>query len=95
MKQLIEIVPDVNDLLALEPEEIGFVILQVLGSANHDERSILNSHNFMVDPGLRAYPRQRLADIQKVLMEGWMWLENEVFLARVLWTDPLTGSPLV
>ena len=65
-----------EDLLALEPEELALVALKQL--VVHEERGDLgdlNRHNF--SNSHRGYPE----DVQKALMEAWVWLEREGLIA--------------
>lgn len=82
MRTLFDIMPEVDNLLALEPEEVGGVILQILISAGPGEQSILNRNNFLLNGyGIEKYPRNKKNMLERVLMEGWVWLESEGLIA--------------
>jgi len=78
---IFSLVPKVEDLLALEPEEIGAVVLVHLRSLGDMNRGNLNRYNFSLPHTYKEYPQQFRGQIAQVLMEGWMWLEREGFIA--------------
>jgi uncharacterized protein (TIGR02391 family) len=73
------IIPYVEDLLALEPEELASVLLQYVdGLPDHDR----HRHNaFNGETIVRGYPQDRHEDIKRALMESWIWLESEGLIA--------------
>jgi uncharacterized protein (TIGR02391 family) len=82
-------IPNAEDLLALEPEELAGVLLEHLNSL--DERSpLLSRYNFCL-PGQSpadAYPSEYRDRVNKALTEAWGWLEREVLIA------PRPGDPM-
>lgn len=81
------LVPSADDLLALEVEEIAAVLLVHLnsydGSSGHSgavQLGLVNQYNFFND--LRNIPQYgaRQAEVNRVLMEAWAWLQAEGFL---------------
>ncbi len=72
------IIPDVDSLLALEPEELGGIVLRYLTTAPSSE---LNIHNFTLGHSIASYPREKHEAARRALMEAWIWLEREGFLA--------------
>ncbi|MBV6846167.1 MULTISPECIES: TIGR02391 family protein [Xanthomonas] len=72
------IIPDVEALLALEPEELGGIVLRYLTTA---EKSELNIHNFTLNHSIASYPPAKHETARRALMEAWIWLEREGFLA--------------
>lgn len=74
------LLPDVNALLDLEPEELAGVLLEYL----HNERSNsgrLHRGNFLDSPSIvDGYPDAQHDDVRMALMEAWMWLEREGLL---------------
>lgn len=80
MPSIYELIPDHELLLNLEPEELAGVILEYLKSL--PERSTeLNRYNFSLPHTVADYPREHQRNISRALMEGWMWLEKEGFIA--------------
>jgi uncharacterized protein (TIGR02391 family) len=82
-RRIHELVPDPEVLLALEPEQVGGVILEHLNSLTDAEREQLNRYNFTL-PGagtFAGYPQSHIERIRRAIMEGWMWLEREGLIA--------------
>lgn len=82
MIKIKELVPEVDDLLSLEPEEIGGIIFQILTSLKDDERSYLHKGNFVLTDNIKDYPSNKWNEIKKALIEGWTWLESEGLIAQ-------------
>jgi uncharacterized protein (TIGR02391 family) len=79
-KSLISIFPEPEQLLSLEPEELAWVVLEILQSMSDDElRQSANHHNFISTASMQ-YPRLR-QEVMNVLVEGWAWLQRECLLA--------------
>lgn len=72
------IVPDHNNLLKLEAEEIWGIILEDLNEQNKDSHS---RYNYTSIHNLQQYPREHQEQISRNLMEGWIWLEKEWLIA--------------
>lgn len=73
-----QLIPDVNALLALEPEELAGVVLQYLATAGTSE---LHAGNFTLNSNVAGYPKNMWKEAQEALMEAWVWLEREGLLA--------------
>lgn len=76
-------IPNAEDLLALEPEELAGVLLEHLNSLEENS-SFLHRHNFLLYPfqsPALAYPPQYRDRIDRALTEAWFWLEREVLIA--------------
>ncbi len=82
MPTLHQLFPDADTLLALEPEELAGVILEVLNSLRPGDTGTLHHGNFSNPDSLRDYPQEKLQEIQHALMEGWAWLEREGLIAH-------------
>jgi len=78
---IISLVPEAKNLLALEPEEVAGVILTYIHSLSQSEKTQLNRHNFGLRHTYKEYPESYHEKIAEVLMEGWLWLEREGFIA--------------
>jgi uncharacterized protein (TIGR02391 family) len=77
---IFNLIPDPEQVLALEPEELAGVLLEYLNSVPHDSRGQLNRYNF----GLHCaddYPRSHHESIGQAFMEAWVWLEREGLIA--------------
>ena len=84
--QLISIVPDAEDLLDFEPQEIGGLILEIL----HQNAAIkmtppgsvpVPNRKYFATKAYRKYPNKYHTQIMRLLMEGWGWLEGEGLIA--------------
>lgn len=88
-------IPNHEDLLRLEPEQLAGILLEILLAIDGGDRQFLNRHNFFnANPDLlRGYPLMHGSEIQQAVFEAWMWLEREGFLVpRIndphgLWVD--------
>ena len=81
MQSIYSLIPDPETLLALEPEELAGHVLECLNSVSSSERGQFNRYNFTLPSALKEYPDQYQNEISHALMEAWVWLENEGFLA--------------
>jgi len=77
------LVPDPQDILALEAEELAGILLIHLNSRG-DGGADLHHYNFFNN--LKSYPiypnHKDSEKVNRALMEAWDWLANEGFLAR-------------
>lgn len=88
-KSLASLVPSANDLLQLEVEEVGWVLLvhlASLGENSGDGRvwggGRINQYNFFNHLDHHPIYGTRREDVNRVLMEAWGWLQHEGFLVR-------------
>jgi uncharacterized protein (TIGR02391 family) len=75
-------IPNAEDLLALEPEELAGVLLEHLNSLGDNSQS-LQLYNFLLpamSPAL-AYAQEYRDQINRALTEAWVWLEREGLIA--------------
>ncbi len=80
MKLFSQLIPQDTDLLALEPEELAGVLLEVFNSYP-EGASVFHPNNFSIAPEvLQGYPDRHGNDIRRALMEAWVWLEREGLL---------------
>jgi uncharacterized protein (TIGR02391 family) len=78
-------IPDVEKVLALEPEELAGILLVYLKSLPPRD-SQLNLHNFFHDPRqtFAEYPESRREDVANAFLAAWVWLQTEgLILPRV------------
>ncbi len=85
--KLVDLIPDADALLALEPDELGLRLLPVLATWRQPGAqlqpsqfipSIVGSAN---NPDYRGqYPSNRRAEIEQALREAWAWLEGQALL---------------
>lgn len=78
MRELFERVPDVGVLLALEPEELGSILLSL--TRNRFKAEIFHPDNLSMEvetldrAGQVGYPRAQFGEVKLALMEAWGWL---------------------
>jgi len=75
------IISDPEQLLALEPEELAAVILEVLNSLREEYTGQLNRRDFTSGNQPIPYPQEYRERISKALTEAQVWLEREVLIA--------------
>ena len=76
-RSLHSMIPDPEDILSLEPEELAGVLLEHLNSLPENEREALNRYNFSLHYTVADYPDNSRDRISCALMEAWVWLERE------------------
>lgn len=82
---LTEILPDIQTVLEMEPEELAPFVLHTLDKLPEQR---LNRHNFtMISQEYQKYAGQHLEDFSRRVVEAWVWLESEQFLAPKPGTD--------
>jgi uncharacterized protein (TIGR02391 family) len=75
------LIPDADQLLALEPEELAGVVLEYFNSLSEGQLSQLNRHNFTLRDTVSGYPASKHNAILRALAEAWGWLEREGLIA--------------
>lgn len=81
MTTLAELIPDPNTFLALEPEELAGVALELITSSVPDEPSRLHPSSFASSQTIGNYPPNLRHKIECALIEGWQWLVQEGLIA--------------
>lgn len=73
-----EIFPPIETALEMEPEELAPFVLKHL-----QKRGKINRYNYSIRSSteLREYAGEHLSEFQKKLMEAFVWLEREIFIA--------------
>ena len=89
-QSLSSLVPDADDLLKLDPEELAGVLLVHL-----NQQDAINRHNFFnslrhTPPLVKPEYGEKQSEIIRALMEAWAWLEKEGFLVN----DPTATGDL-
>jgi uncharacterized protein (TIGR02391 family) len=81
-------IPNEDDLLALEVEELAGILLVYLNSCGSNsgdsvvQNDLISVHNFVRNlESHPEYPTQRSA-VNRALMEAWNWLQREGFLIQ-------------
>ncbi len=71
--------PDHQLVLSLEPEELAGIVLQHLVQTG--QHTQINAQNFASQHNFAKYPHNAVAEVQKAVMEAWVWLQREGMLA--------------
>ena len=79
MSWLHAIIPNPQDVLALEPEELAAVILAQWNA--NPEGVKLNRHNFGLRYNVEGYPSEQQPQLLYALMEVWACLEAACLIA--------------
>lgn len=72
------IIPNAEDLLALQPEELAGLVLQWWNSI---PKLTLNKYNWGLKHTVSGYPQQYHKELLQALMEAWVWMEREGLVA--------------
>ena len=73
--------PDAASVLALEPEELGGVLLEHFNSMTAQEQFQLSRHNFLMSQEVFGYGRDPQDRLGCAFAEAWAWLERECLIA--------------
>jgi uncharacterized protein (TIGR02391 family) len=76
-----DVLPDPLVLLGLAPEELAGALMAYLNSLPSNERRTISRYNFSLRDTVWDYPEEHQDPIRRALMEAWVWLEHEGFLA--------------
>ncbi|HEY8460343.1 MAG TPA: TIGR02391 family protein [Blastocatellia bacterium] len=79
-KTIYSIIPNPEELLKLELEDVAAVILESLNSIEHLQ---LNRSDFAMQRTVQEYPPAYHERLLKVLMTGWGYLEREGLIAEM------------
>lgn len=94
MNQLLTLIPDVDVLLALEPEELGAKMLFLLRK-HPDGAGQFNIGNLALElqqthyPNAPSYPQHRWSEVSLALAEAWGWLQAQ---GLVVAADGMNGN---
>lgn len=81
-KTIYSIIPNPEDLLAMEPEEIAGIVLEHLNAAYPGE---VNLQTFSSVTTVKEYPPEYRDILLRALMEAWVWLEREGLVVQKPW----------
>lgn len=82
---LADILPDADAVIALEPDELGLRILQVLSRWPDHVRQLelgafTNSVLGATNPPSGPYPANKRGEVERGIREAWYWLEGAALL---------------
>ena len=82
------LVPNADDLLALDVEEVAGVLLTHLNSCGSNsgdsvvQNNLISQHNFLQNLQINSVYPGRQPEVNQALMEAWNWLQGESLLIR-------------
>jgi uncharacterized protein (TIGR02391 family) len=77
MAGVIDFLPDSGALKALEPEDLGFVLLQLI-QQEHEPRFTLSNYEMPLwNANAAGYPHRERMPVGRALAEAWQWLQND------------------
>jgi len=79
-KTLASQIPDPTVLLALEPQELAWIVLEYLKAQVSENK--LGRESFIHTDTVQDYPRDSWDAILGALSEAWSWLEREILIAH-------------
>lgn len=82
MPTLFDLLPDADAVLALEPEELAGVTLELLIDEQRGEPSKAHPVNFTCNETIGRYPTEKLNELSFAMAEAWNWLVREGLLAN-------------
>jgi uncharacterized protein (TIGR02391 family) len=96
-KKLSDVIPDVNVLLKLPPEELAPILLRL--AKQHAEQGRFHPNNLAmitVGTGMAAmdvpcYPDHRMNEVDTVLSEAWQWLRVNILIVPAPGTNGQSG----
>ncbi len=82
MKKLSDLIPNYEDVLRLEPEQLAGPLLEILLEIEGGDRQYLHRSNFFGQGAtlIQGYPIAHGGEVIQAMIEAWMWLEREGFL---------------
>lgn len=84
MKNIVEFIPDADVLLALAPEELGRVLLQVAKENLQGDHFYPGAElNLSVTNGAELYHLSKRRAVEAALEEGWQWLRIHLLIMPV------------
>ena len=81
MATLYDLLPDAPSILALEPEELAGVAMELILAGEGSGPSRLHPNSFTSLETIGAFPQAVRDEIAHALAEGWNWLIREGLLA--------------
>jgi uncharacterized protein (TIGR02391 family) len=94
LRELLTAIPNVETLLALEPEELGAKLLFLIRTRNDRMFSLDGYQNEPWDIGVpeaQRYPINRRPQALQALMEAWTWLEAQGLVVPAEGTNGRNG----
>ena len=81
MPKLYDLQPDAASILALEPEELAGLALELINASEPNTQSRLHPTSFSSSGTIGPYPQAERDQLRFAMAEGWNWLVREGLLA--------------
>lgn len=81
MTTLYDLMPDADAVLALEPEELAGLGLELITSVPPNTYSRLHTTSFTNPDTIGPFPEDKRSAVQHAMAEGWNWLIREGLIA--------------
>ena len=81
MPTLYDLIPDPQSVLALEPEELAGLALELISSTESNAPSRMHPTSFTSPETLGAFTQEMREQIAYAMAEGWSWLVQEGLIA--------------
>ncbi len=80
MAGLIDFFTDADSLVAVAPEDLGIVLLQLVQQERNPRVALSNLEYPLWNGTLPGYPQHKRAPVGRAIAEAWQWLQNEGLL---------------
>ena len=80
MPRLLDYLPDAESLLALGPEDLGMIILELVQKERHIRVTLPNIETPIWNANTPRYPQRSRMPVSRAIAEAWQWLQNEGLL---------------
>lgn len=98
MQELLQAIPEVEALLALEPEELGSKLLFIMRQyqkrqprENLHLQAVFHDGLFRSHSGGHTYPHSKQDQVEEALTEAWQWLETQGLIVPLPGTNGANG----
>jgi uncharacterized protein (TIGR02391 family) len=81
MPTLYDLLPDATSILALEPEELAGLALELINASEANTQSRLHPTSFSSSGTIGPFPQADRDQLRFAMAEGWNWLVREGLLA--------------
>src|SRR5258706_16056795 len=76
MPGLLDYLPDAESLLALGPEDLGLILLELVQNERQPRVALSNIEMPIWNANTPKYPQQSRTPVARAIAEAWQWLQN-------------------
>lgn len=77
MSSLLDYLPEAEALLALGPEDLGIILLELVQKERQPRVALSNIEMPIWNANTPKYPQQSRMPVGRAIAEAWQWLQNE------------------